>query len=159
MPELLCCFNREDTMVLTIRAITACAAFIGAVASFANSALSIDLNGVWASDTEVCNKIFDSKGKRTVFRRNSDVHGSGFIIDGQFIRGRAATCKIIKTRKDAEVIHMLSSCATDVMLSNVQLSVKVLDDNKINRIFPGMADMTITYFRCPALRATHRSAR
>jgi hypothetical protein len=35
------------------------------------------------------------------------------------------------------------------MLSNVQFSLKMLDPNKISRIFPGIEDMAISYYRCP----------
>jgi hypothetical protein len=38
------------------------------------------------------------------------------------------------------------------MLSNVQFSVKVVDENKISRIFPGIDGMQLDYVRCPALR-------
>jgi hypothetical protein len=34
------------------------------------------------------------------------------------------------------------------MLSSVQFSLKVLDDNSISRLFPGMPGMEVTYYRC-----------
>jgi hypothetical protein len=43
-----------------------------------------------------------------------------------------------KTGEEKGVVHMIASCATDIMYSNVQLSVKVLGENKISRIFPGI---------------------
>jgi hypothetical protein len=43
---------------------------------------------------------------------------------------------------------MIANCASDIMFSTVQFSVKVLDDNKIQRLFPGMDDMQIFYYRC-----------
>jgi hypothetical protein len=36
------------------------------------------------------------------------------------------------------------------MLQNVQFSVKVVDDNRITRIFPGIDGMELGYVRCPA---------
>jgi hypothetical protein len=113
-------------------------------------ARAADLTGAWVTDTAACDKIFVKKGGTTSFVRNSDMHGSGFIIDGRRIRGRAANCTVSKTTEDkGGVTHMLASCATDVMLSNVQLSVKVLEDNKIVRFFPGMEGMELPYYRCP----------
>jgi hypothetical protein len=35
------------------------------------------------------------------------------------------------------------------MLSNIQFSLKVLEPNKILRIFPGMQDVEMSYDRCP----------
>ncbi|MFL6948117.1 MAG: hypothetical protein ACJ8FU_07950, partial [Xanthobacteraceae bacterium] len=109
-----------------------------------------DLTGAWATDTSACAKVFVKKGNRTVFRQDSDMYGSGFIMEGPRIRGRTATCTVAKTKEDDGVVHMLAACATDIMLSNVQLSVKVLDDNKITRIFPGIEGMELTYYRCPS---------
>jgi hypothetical protein len=116
------------------------------LSSFAHAT---DLNGIWASDVAVCDKVFSIKGGKASFQRNADVHGSGFIIEGQRIRGRMATCKILRTKTDQALVHMVASCATDVMLSNVQLSLRILEQDKINRVFPGMEDMEMPFFRCP----------
>jgi hypothetical protein len=113
------------------------------------SAQATDLNGVWASDPEVCDKVFSIKGGKASFQRNADVHGSGFIIDGQKIRGRTTTCKILRTKTDQALVHMVASCATDVMVSNVQLSLRVVEQDKVSRIFPGMEDMEMPFWRCP----------
>jgi hypothetical protein len=117
---------------------------------FGGAVQATDLNGVWASDKEVCDKIFSIKGGKASFQRDADLHGSGFIIDGQRIRGRTATCKILRTKTEQALVHMIASCATDVMLSNVQLSVRVLEADKINRVFPGLEDMEMPFYRCPA---------
>ena len=116
------------------------------------SARATDLNGVWASDKGVCDKVFLIKAGKTSFQRDADLHGSGFIIEGQRIRGRTATCKILRTKTEQALVHMIASCATDVMLSNIQLSVRVLERDKINRIFPGLEDMEMPFYRCPALK-------
>jgi hypothetical protein len=36
----------------------------------------------------------------------------------------------------------------------VQFSVKVLDEDKISRIFPGIEGMELTYYRCPGRSGT-----
>jgi hypothetical protein len=115
------------------------------------SAHAFELTGVWTSARDACDKVFVSNGKQTTFRKNSDLYGSGFIIDGNRIRGRMANCKILKRSTKGDVINMLAFCGTDIMLSDVQLSVRVLDDDKIDRIFPGFEGSTFTYFRCPPL--------
>jgi hypothetical protein len=113
------------------------------------SAYAFDLTGAWATDAGACAKVFAKKGNTASFKRDSDMFGSGFIMDGQRIRGRMATCTVTKTKEDKDIVHMLASCATDIMYQNVQFSVKVLDDNKITRIFPGIDGMELTYYRCP----------
>jgi hypothetical protein len=111
---------------------------------------AFDLTGLWASDSEACDKIFAKKGNKASLRKDSDMFGSGFIVDGNRIRGRTAACTIKSTKEDKGVIHLMTACATDIMLSNVQFSIKVVDDNRISRIFPGIEDITLDYVRCPA---------
>jgi hypothetical protein len=72
-----------------------------------------------------------------------------FIMEGRRIRGRTATCTVTKTSEEKGIVHMIASCATDIMYSNVQFSVKLLGENKISRIFPGIEGMELTYNRCP----------
>jgi hypothetical protein len=129
---------------------------IGLGLFFNSYAQAIDLSGNWASEVEACDKLFVGKGKTTSFRKNSDLHGSGFIIQGGRIKGRMAGCKITKTQVTEPVVHMVASCATDIMFSHVQFSVRVLNDNKINRIFPGFDEMEMTFYRCPS--TTEKSA-
>lgn len=134
------------------RLLAASTCCLAAMIVFYRPALAFDLNGMWASDTGHCDKIFAVKGKQTAFLEDADMFGSGFIVDADRIRGRAANCKIIKSRMGGSTIHMMSSCATGIMLSNVELSLKVINENQIDRIFPGFEGSTFTYFRCPSSR-------
>jgi hypothetical protein len=110
---------------------------------------AFDLTGLWATDTDACDKIFATKGKKSSFRKDSDLFGGGFIVEGNRIKGRMATCNIKSSKQDADIIHLMTGCATDIMLQNVQFSVKVVDDNRITRIFPGIEGMELDYVRCP----------
>lgn len=114
------------------------------------SAHAMDLTGLWATGTEACDKIFETKENRVAFRRDSDMHGSGFIVEGRRIRGGTANCTVTKSKEDNDIIHMIASCATDIMYSNVQFSVKVLGEDKIIRFFPGIEGMELMYYRCPS---------
>jgi hypothetical protein len=56
---------------------------------------------------------------------------------------------LIKSRKDdGQDINIVVSCASGVMLSNVQFFLKVVDDNSVTRLFPGIEGMEVTYHRC-----------
>jgi hypothetical protein len=125
---------------------------LAAAILFYSPALAFYLNGMWASDTGNCEKIFAIKGNQPTFREDSDMFGSGFIVDADQIRGRTAQCKIIRSRTEESTIYMMSSCATDIMLSNVELRLKIINENQIDRIFPGFEGSTFTYFRCPSSR-------
>jgi hypothetical protein len=106
--------------------------------AFTCPAYAMDLTGAWATDTAACGKVFVTKGNKPSLRQDSEMYGSGFIMEGRRIRGRTASCTATKTSEEKGVVHMIASCATDIMYSNVQFSVKVLGENKISRIFPGI---------------------
>jgi len=116
----------------------------------AGRADALDLNGAWASAADQCAKVFARQGGRLGFAEMSDVYGGGFIIDGDQIIGKFARCRI-KTRKDdGKNVNLVAACATDIMLSSVQFSLKELDANSVARLFPGIEEMEIRYHRCPS---------
>ena len=114
-------------------------------------ARAIDLSGAWATDVDQCSKVFIRKGRSNQigFTAMSNQYGGGFIVEADRLRGKFATCKIKTKKEDGQTVNILAGCATDIMLSNVQFSLKVLEPNKILRMFPGMQDVEIRYDRCP----------
>jgi hypothetical protein len=110
---------------------------------------AIDLSGAWATHADQCSKVFIRKGRAIGFTAMSDQYGGGFIIEADRLRGKFATCKIKSKKEDGQTVNIIAGCATDIMLSNVQFSLKVLEPNKILRMFPGMQDIEISYDRCP----------
>lgn len=124
------------------------ASLLCAVAPLPSTAEPIDLEGSWAADAENCGKVFVRKDGRTVLSEDSDLYGGGFSIDANRITGKMARCDITSRKQDGNTLHLLASCATDIMLSRYQFSVKVRDQNNITRIFPGMDGIEINYQRC-----------
>lgn len=120
----------------------------GALALAGAPSHAVDLTGAWATDMAVCNKVFAKKGGAISFKKDSELHGSGFIVEGDRIRGPVARCTIKSRKEDGAVTHLLAACASDIMLSNVQFTVKVVDDNTLLRQFPGMEGMEASYHRC-----------
>jgi hypothetical protein len=59
-----------------------------------------------------------------------------------------AKCDIKTSKQDGATTHLILGCATDVMLSNVQASFRMINNDRILRIFPGVSDMEIPYERC-----------
>jgi hypothetical protein len=128
----------------------AAAALSLAVLAISGSAHALDLNGAWATSADQCGKVFTHQDGKLAFSENSDVYGGGFIIEGDQIVGKFARCKIKARKNDGAMINLLAACASDIMLSSVQFSLKEVDANTVARMFPGMEEMTITYHRCPA---------
>jgi hypothetical protein len=119
-------------------------------AGLGNAAHAIDLNGAWATDSSVCSKVFVRKGDLISFAPESDQFGGGLIFDGNKIRGQMGACTIKARKEDSSTVHFIAACASDIMAQNVQFSAKIIDDNTIARIFPGMGDeLNLNYSRCP----------
>lgn len=114
-------------------------------------AFAYDLSGVWASDVDRCDKIFKKSGKNITFANMADLYGSGFIVDGDKMRGKAARCTVKSRRETQDALHILASCSSDIMLSNVQFSLRFINDNTITRFFPEIPGMDLTYYRCASM--------
>jgi hypothetical protein len=113
-------------------------------------ARAADLAGAWATNADECRNVFVRKGKvnRITFAPMSEVHGRGFIIEPNRLVGRFAKCTIKARKDDGEVTNVVAGCSTDIMLSTVQYELKLIDAGKIARIFPGVEDMAVHYYRC-----------
>jgi hypothetical protein len=113
------------------------------------TAKAVDLNGAWANDMAVCNKIFERKNNTISMTRDSDMHGSGFIIAGNEIRGKVATCTIKSRKEDGSILQLVATCSSDVALSTVQFSLQIDSENQMTRVYPGIPEMAMPYVRCP----------
>jgi hypothetical protein len=111
-------------------------------------ARAFDLNGAWASDGSACDKIFQMKNKIASIRRDSDLYGSGFIVEGNQLRGKVAKCAIKSRKEDGQMVHLIAVCSSDIALSTVQFTVRGDNDNQLTRIFPGLPEMSVSYVRC-----------
>jgi hypothetical protein len=126
------------------------ALLFGSLLTLAGRVDAVELNGAWAGDADQCAKVFVRQGGKLGFTEMSDVFGGGFIIDGDQIVGKFARCRIKARKDDGANVNLVAACATDIMLSSVQFSLKELDANSIARLFPGIEDMEIKYYRCPS---------
>jgi hypothetical protein len=109
---------------------------------------AIDLTGAWASQGDLCKLVFTKKDNAVAFTELSDLYGSGFIIDGNRIRGKAAQCTIISRKQNGDKLELNASCATNIMTQNMGFILKVIDDNNIARVMPEIENMEIRYTRC-----------
>ena len=118
---------------------------------FPEQAHAVDLTGAWATNANECRRVFIRKGRANQigFTAMSDQYGGGFIVEADRLRGKVAACRIKNRKEDGDRINIIAGCATDIMLSNVQFNLKVVEPNRISRVFPGIMDMEIDYYRCP----------
>jgi hypothetical protein len=123
---------------------------LGACLAMPGDVVAFDLNGAWAGDADNCAKVFVRKGAQITFADMSDVYGGGFVIEGDQITGKFARCRIKAKKEDGATINLVAACASDIMLQNVQFSLKEVDANTVIRMFPGMSGMEIRYARCSA---------
>ena len=65
---------------------------VGAAIMLGSSVLSvaearaIELTGAWATQADLCSQVFTKKDNRVVYAEFSELFGSGFIIDGDWIQ-------------------------------------------------------------------------
>src|SRR3978361_1273019 len=78
-------------------------------------ARAFELTGAWASQADLCNMVFTNKGKQIVFAELSDLFGSGFIIDGNRIKGRSTRCTIKSRKQNADILELAASCTSSIM--------------------------------------------
>ena len=114
--------------------------------SFPSSAF--DLSGIWATDPQLCGKMFERRRSEVAFTQLSDLYGSGFVIDGTRIKGKMARCTIQSQKRDGKILQLEAACATEIMRSDVQFGLRIVNDKSISRRFPGMSRMEVTYYRC-----------
>lgn len=114
----------------------------------AEGAHAVELNGAWATSADQCEKVFTREGGKLGFAEMSEVYGGGFIVDGKNLIGRVARCTITARKDTGPNVSLIASCATDIMLSSVQFSLRELEPGSIVRLFPGMEEMEIRYHRC-----------
>jgi hypothetical protein len=114
--------------------------------SFAGHAT--DLTAAWATNAASCKDVFVKKGNKISFADNSDLYGSGLIIEKNRIRVKMAVCSIKSRKEEGAIMHLTLVCAGDALIANMQFSLKIDNDDKITRIFPGTPELNTTYFRC-----------
>jgi hypothetical protein len=116
--------------------------------SFAPRARSADLNGAWAQDHTVCTKVFVKGGNKIVFTPNAELYGSGVLIEGKQATGSFQKCRIKSTRADGDVLHVPAACSTGVMISDTEVTVKVVDENNIRLTLDGPDPIEHSLVRC-----------
>jgi hypothetical protein len=120
------------------------------VLTWSGESSAFELTGAWAANADQCDKVFTRSGRASeiAFTRNAYRHGGGFIIEANRIRGKFITCMIKSKKDDGPVLDLIVGCAPDIILSNIQFSLKVLDENTIARQFPGIEGLEFKYHRC-----------
>ena len=109
---------------------------------------AFELSGAWASQSDLCNLVFVKKGSEVIFTELSDLYGSGFVIDGNRIRGKAGRCTIESKKQDGSSLTISAACATSIMNQNMKFNVTVLDDDNLSREFEEVPGMSVKYSRC-----------
>jgi hypothetical protein len=109
-----------------------------------------ELSGAWTPDADNCDKVFARRGRarQIEFAKFSGVYGGGFIIEADRLRGKFAKCRIKTRKEEGQSLNLIAACATDIMLSDVQFVLKIVDDDNVTRVFPGIEGMEVKYHRC-----------
>jgi hypothetical protein len=108
----------------------------------------IDLNVAWATETGLCAKVFVKKGRGIAFSPLSDLYGSGLITENAQIRGKVARCSIKSRTEDGNNLRIQATCATRIVVSQEEFSLRIIDNDGFTRTFVGIPGLEVTYRRC-----------
>jgi hypothetical protein len=112
------------------------------------SAQAFDLKGAWATESDICPKIFAKTSKAIIFKDDSEDQGKGFIVDGNVVRGQRIKCVIKSMKEKGPETNVIASCATEIMVDQVRLTFRAVDENRIARVFAGIGGFESNYVRC-----------
>ena len=121
---------------------------LGIMLTASPSASAFELTGAWANDPDLCEKVFNKKDNQIVFSEFSELYGSGFIVEGNVIRGKSARCTIKSKNESGADIEIVAACTSSIMNQEVEFNLKVIDDNNLDRLFPDISGMSLRYARC-----------
>ena len=119
-----------------------------AMLSLPSSLRAADLNGNWASDASVCNKVFVKNGNAVSFTPDAELYGAGLIVQGTHVTGTFQKCTVKSMKNDGGEIHLIAACSTGVMVSDVPVTVKFVDDDQISLTQSGPTPFETPYVRC-----------
>jgi hypothetical protein len=134
--------------MLKVSRLVAIMAIVSACVSSPVGAAGFELSGAWASHQDLCNQVFSREGGQIAFAELSDLFGSGFIVDGNRIRGKSGSCTIEKRTQDNDMLELSAACASTIMTQSLQFKLRILDDNNLVRSFSEIPGMTLNYARC-----------
>jgi hypothetical protein len=119
-------------------------------ASWLGPATAFELTGAWTTDAEKCNQVFvqNKDTTRLDFAEFAGVYGGGFIAEPGRLRGKFVNCRIKTSRETGQDLNLVAACATDIMLSDVQFMLRIVNDDNIIRVFPGIDGIELDYHRC-----------
>jgi hypothetical protein len=82
-----------------------------ALPEYANA---VELTGAWTADSGKCDEVFVRRGraKQIGFAEFSGVHGGGFIVDADRLRGKFARCTIKTRKQEGQTLNLIAACAT-----------------------------------------------
>src|SRR5262249_48970133 len=118
------------------------AALLATAVALPARARALHLPRARATDADLCHPAFTKKDNQIGFADISHLYGSGFIVDGNQVRGKAAQCTIDSKKQEGDRIELSAACASSIMTQTVEFNLKIIDDNTVNRIFHEIPGMT-----------------
>ena len=116
--------------------------------SLSTSTQAAEVDGAWANKVGSCSKVFRKTGNRISVMSNDLAYGKWFILEENHVRGRLAACRINHRKQDGSVVHLIAYCRRGVAIHDMQFSLKIIDENNLKQIFPGLPEVEIEYERC-----------
>ncbi|MFC7053335.1 hypothetical protein ACFQI3_11615 [Hansschlegelia quercus] len=104
--------------------------------------------GSWVADSFECRDVFITKAGKTLFRSKHDNTLPGFVVEGSRIRGKTASCSLISIKQTSNGYVAALNCKSQIMFGAMSVSLRLKDQDTIERYDPSFPEMRETYHRC-----------
>jgi hypothetical protein len=104
--------------------------------------------GAWATEGQTCNQVFTTKDGKPAFIDQPGMSMSGFIVQGNEIRGLGADCSVASRKESGDTMKLLLHCRSQIIFGDMTVTVKIKDPNTITRVDPDFPEVGTNYTRC-----------
>jgi hypothetical protein len=129
-----------------------CACAVALTHASSNGAASAagleDIQGNWGLSDVPCDDIFKFKDGRASLASSFGQSAGGFIVAGNQLQIPTATCRMLSSRDNGDVVTFVLDCRTQITYETMQMSVRLLDADTLVRTRAAFPEMDAKYRRC-----------
>ena len=106
------------------------------------------VQGAWVAEGSQCAAVFRRQGNSIHFARPGATDRDGVLIRGNRIEDTRNRCTIKRAKHEAGHSTMLLACFSGLLVENMLLKLRVIDENTIVRVIDDFPDAGKRWQRC-----------
>lgn len=107
-----------------------------------------DIQGNWGLSDVPCDDIFKFRDGRASLAGSFGQGAGGFIVSGRQVVIPTATCQMLSSKDNGDVVTFVLDCRTQITYETTQMSVRLLDADTLVRTRAAFPEMDEKYRRC-----------